>query len=803
MKAITLSRTNLSLLSLVWGAVFVLLSVFGENNFQILNIVGFAFLILVPGFLTITVLDIRGLPLWGYLGLMVGFSVLELMLIGLLGNTLLPHVGVHFPLHKVPLLWEISIVTIVLGVMAILREEADTAMVSIADAFGSVRDALIALMPAAFVVLAVFGAIRLNDGLDGTVTLAMLLAIGAYSVVLASMSKKVGQNVIPTAIFFMALALLLMTSLRGWYVTGHDIQQEYKVFELAKNAGVWSMAAYRDAYNACLSITILPAIFSALLKIADPYVYKVLFQIIFASCASIAYLVSRNWANRIVSLLGSLYFIAFPTFFEDMPFLIRQEVAFLFYGLMLYLLFVAKLPLATRRVLFVLFGVGVILSHYSTTYTLLLIFGLTAVAMFVFPWLFRLAKSGRIFRDSALGSVANKERKGSRLTIGMITALALLSAVWTGLITDTGGNVTKVVGETLSAVANGLTENNRSLDAVSLITFGKPSQAETLKAYRDEVVAPKLKNARPGEYFDANVYDAYPIALTATATMPPTALTRFVLGYRVPIDRIVPFVGQLLAKVMELCVLLGMLYVLFRKSIMRHVDNEQYLLACSSLIFIAATIILPVLSTEYGVLRALQQSMFVLAPFLATGTIVVAAALIYPLYSIPRLFVTVSENVRQACINACVAVLPMLFLLYSAGVVPQLIGGNVPQLHLNDAGPYYDAYVMHASDLAGIAWIQAVEQKLAASGHKDLFDLQADKYMQNKIVSMTKLEFSGDIFPATIQRGSYVFLGRANFAEKKGAVSYQGELITYIYPVALLDEHKNLVYDNGGVLIYR
>ena len=35
-------------------------------------------------------------------------------------------------------------------------------------------------------------------------------------------------------LFLMSVALLFMTSLRGWYVTGHDIQTEYHVFRLTE-----------------------------------------------------------------------------------------------------------------------------------------------------------------------------------------------------------------------------------------------------------------------------------------------------------------------------------------------------------------------------------------------------------------------------------------------------------------------------------------------------------------------------------------------------------------------------------------
>ena len=94
------------------------------------------------------------------------------------------------------------------------------------------------------------GAFRLNNGGSGLITLAMLGEIAIYIFILYVYSDKLGENTIPTALYFIGLALLLMTSLRGWYITGHDIQVEYKVFEITKNANFWNMDFYRDAYYA-------------------------------------------------------------------------------------------------------------------------------------------------------------------------------------------------------------------------------------------------------------------------------------------------------------------------------------------------------------------------------------------------------------------------------------------------------------------------------------------------------------------------------------------------------------------------
>ena len=57
-----------------------------------------------------------------------------------------------------------------------------------------------------------------------------------------------------------ATSLLLATSLRGWYITGHDIQAEFLAFQLTNGAQHWRWARCENAYNACLSVNILPTV---------------------------------------------------------------------------------------------------------------------------------------------------------------------------------------------------------------------------------------------------------------------------------------------------------------------------------------------------------------------------------------------------------------------------------------------------------------------------------------------------------------------------------------------------------------
>src|ERR1035438_5372395 len=127
------------------------------------------------------------------------------------------------------------------------------------------------------VASAVLGANLLNNGGGDRFGLVALGGMVATFILLLRWQAQVRDGMTSIILYLLSLALLLMTSLRGWYVTGHDIQKEYQVFQLTAAHGRWDISYLRDAYNACLSITILPTEVAQVAHVDDPYVYKFFF----------------------------------------------------------------------------------------------------------------------------------------------------------------------------------------------------------------------------------------------------------------------------------------------------------------------------------------------------------------------------------------------------------------------------------------------------------------------------------------------------------------------------------------------
>jgi hypothetical protein len=142
----------------------------------------------------------------------------------------------------------------------------------------------------------------------------------------------------------------------------------------------------------------------------------------------------------------------------------------------------------------------------------------------------------------------------------------------------------------------------------------------------------------------------------------------------------------------------------------------------------------------------------------------------------------------------------VFFFLSLSGAIPQALGGYPPQLNLNNAGEYYDTYYVHAQDAAGIAWLQTHDP-----GH--LSEVQSevvsDRYTFPPSSIFLGTSAGNDIYPTLLRRGSLVFLGYQTVTSDQATVSYAGDLLTYRYPTALLDETKDLIYASNGARIYQ
>ena len=580
-------------------------------------VLGFWFIVVLPAYLLYTSSAWRGCGLQERIGYSVCSVLLVLMVAGLILNEVLPLAGMQHPLGTVPILILSDAINLSFYVFRSrnpdrIRWRGTFALFS-KEEFRLLVAAVLAL------VLAVFGANHLNNGASGHVTwisLAIVTLIGIFSIRWLRRSR---ESVISVVIYLVSLTLLLTTSLRGWYVTGHDIQQEYLVFQLTEFHSHWSMTYFHDPYNACLSITILPTELGRIVNVDSPYIFKLFFQMIFALCPVMAYGIFRRFFNRGISTLSVAYFLSFPTFFTDEPFLNRQEIGLLFVAVGLLAATNQVWSSRRRQISFAIAGLGIEISHYSTMYVLV---GTLVIALL-------LSYSSRLFIKSdpavtRFDLVRLDARSGSGRWVPKASTVIStgLVAVFIGIIFAWGTLATRTTSQVLSDGQEAIAA--RSVKLVIFPGASVPAQA-VVNDLRKEGLQARAASA-PGTYLPWSAVSKAATPVVTQGLTPLTAVGRELNSVGIPVATLNSLARNLVADAEEMFLAVGLLSIFIggvRRG--RLVGGQFFWLAAGCTGMIVLITVLPSIAADYGVLRAFQQGLLFFAPIIVTGSMIIFA----------------------------------------------------------------------------------------------------------------------------------------------------------------------------------
>jgi uncharacterized membrane protein len=705
----------------------------------------------------------------GNLLVAAGLAVVTDILVALAVNTVLPLLGQHHPLTRIPLAGATALVLIAVGTF--VPEEPREQRTGGPGRRHRRRPGLAAVLGlgAAALVLSVAGPVRLNNGLGGTVSTVALVAVGALLVLLLARRRRWSIPVLETGLFLASAALLLLNSLRGWYVTGHDIQWEYEFFRLTLGGSLWDVHSYPNAYNACLSITILPVSVVRMTGIPDVYVFKAVLPLLFALVPVQVFRSVHNVAPRMVALLSAVYFVVFPTFFTDMTFLGRQEVAFLLLGGVAVMLTDSGRPLRARRAVTAVLMVGMVLSHYSTTYVVVATFGIAFAVHLLLRLKDRVRRRERPARAGGPPLV----------TWWLVLLPAVLALVWAGPVTHTSGELRQTVtGAVHELLHPGQAHSGSSDTSYSLFGGGSTSPAQRLAEYRAETLRERAALPPSADLVPLKTADAVRVTAVRTPNQPLTALGRLLGSTGLSVTGLNGVLRTGAAALLQLLLLVGFVVaVRGRRSAFRP-TRDQIALAVGAAGLIGLLVLLPQLSVDYSLLRAFQQGLFFFAPFMAAATLW-----------------ALRWARRRTAPLVCVLVAALFLDL--TGVLPKVLGGYPAQLQLSDSGQYYDVYYPDLAEREAAYWLS---QRTSATSPRLL---QTDEFTFARLQTLITGPAVGGLYPTLLREDTTVLLGRTAVQQGRISVFYQGDLITFTLPAGLLDATKNKVYSSEGAEIYQ
>jgi len=722
---------------------------------------GIFFLIFIPGLLIFKLFKFHKMEFWQSVFYIVSFSIGFIMLLGLFVNTFFPLIGIHQPLTKIPILISINLCMVLLIFYS--KDNYEDFAFEIKKL--NILSRILFLSAFAFPFLAAISAFSLNIGNPIYITLILLITICAFILVVCLSSNNIEENILPLSLFFISLSLLLMYSLRSWHISGWDIQTEYQVFQITKTLGLWSPLNFPGhPYNACLSITILPTIFSIFSSLSSEYIFKLVFVFIFAFVPVGIYYFFKKFTSSLISFIAVIFFISQARFISETTTVLRQAIAFIFFVLLLLIIFDKDNNKRKKNVLIILAGFCMIVSHYTTTYLALILFILVISMTIIIKYWKKF-----ILRNNNNSAAWLSKTNSIGIDIKIILVLCVLTFLWYFVITHSGNNVIdfskgvwnnidrlsanefsmgtplEIFGhkkETLIANQYLLTYKNVTYNYYSNVTWVKPYPDSTNKNYEVKI-APYIQETKTNELFLNSITLATEIIKILSIL--------FILG--------------------------GTLYIIIHKKFY-NIPLEYKLLAFISCIMLIVTVILPYVSTGYSVQRLYQQLLVILALPAVVGSLI-----IFDLFKS----------------KLGMKLIVVFFIIYAACYIGlfSYFTGN-PPLHVSNLGEAYYQYYTHEGEVASVLWLK--------EHYNEKSLIYADKLASLRLISFGYFNkrVINEVLPYSIDVNSYVYSSYSNTVEKRTFFQTKSDIsISYNFPENFLLTHKNVIYNNKESIIYK
>lgn len=414
------------------------------------QVIGFVYLTFVPGIVLHRAFKLRKLIFLESLLCIVGLSVLFVMFTGFFVNSLSYYIDA--PILVIPLTLVMSTILSILTILCYIRDKNNTnghrnttSEVYPGTTKNSLSLSLLFLCTIPF--LSIIGSYFVNYYHTNILLILSIIFI-LIVLILVIFTDLLPKHLYPFSLFIISISILYHNSLASTFLDGWDIHYEYYFANLVNINSLWDPTIPSNI-DAMLSVVMLAPIYSKICNLELTYVFKIIFPFIFSMVpVGIYHIYQKQVLNEKIAFMSVFYFISIYTFFTEMLALARQQIAELFFVL-IFLIMLSDLELSKKRVLLVLFVLGLITSHYGSFYLILLFMPV-----------------GYLFMTYIL------KYKSDTYTINFIFLFAILGSIW--YISLTEGSVLETIINIGGHIQETITEEFFETRSVGLVTSTSP-----------------------------------------------------------------------------------------------------------------------------------------------------------------------------------------------------------------------------------------------------------------------------------------------------------------------------------------
>ncbi len=349
------------------------------TKFEVLflrQFVGMMNLIIIPGLLLLRIFRIHNIGNIKTLLFSIGLSISITMFGGFMLNSVLPLYGVFNPINESVIFVFYNAIILILLIIVYFRDKEfnDPSYININLINIKLLLFLLLLPFLAFFSIYLFNYYDIN-----IFVLLLIFLISSMSMLVCF--NLIKHNTFGIIIFLISFCLLFHRTLVSCNLWGYDIHVEYYFSNLVINSGYWNLR-YVNNVNNMLSIAILAPLISLFCNISLMWVFKIIYPFVFAFMPlGIFYIYSKITTNKL-AFLSTFFFMSVSAFFFELLQLARQQIAELYLVLLLIVIIDYSSKSKKGYLLYLIFSMSLVVSHYGVTYYLL--FNLVLINILIF-----------------------------------------------------------------------------------------------------------------------------------------------------------------------------------------------------------------------------------------------------------------------------------------------------------------------------------------------------------------------------------------------------------------------------------
>ncbi|MGO9583718.1 MAG: DUF2206 domain-containing protein [Acidimicrobiales bacterium] len=716
------------------------------NSLWLLRAASVLLLAVLPGQLLLRALKIPASAVRRYIAYLPCASVAVLIATTLVVDLAAPLLGVHEPLRRLPLLVGLNLA---LPALAIIGNRAGPLYeLKSSDLIGRLRWLWPLLLP----LLSIVAAERLDNGHGNALALLVLVLVAVMIPVCTVLANRLHSRQIGFILYASGLSLLLLTSMRSAYVIGFDINSEYFDFHQTVLNGIWHLG-HMNAYEAMLSLTVLPASLHALVGGQDVWIFKLGYPALFALFPVAVFELGTRFLSRRAAFIAAALVVSQAYFFQQQPEIARQELALLIFAGMIGALFDTSLGRSLQLRLVSVLAVTLVVCHYSTTY----------VAIF-------------LCISASLLAILIPRGKRVRLPVApwlVAAAVMTVSAViWYLPATHSTSDITATAQSIHRSGFEFLPGRRKGESILSAYFNGVREQPSSPKQYQQNVASYYSEHLSFLIPLPAATDPAYNLHAAPAPQLPDHA--PFIVSILSDAELLVQQTINALAAI-------GALILTLRR---RELPLSRMIgvMGFASLFVLAASRLSGSLSADYNSSRLFLQCLLVLA--------LVEASLIENL--VTRLK---GRSWVGPLLFGGFSLMLLVAFLGNSGLATPIVGGDPPLILYNKGEDYTDLYPS-AQEKVTAQWLAAV-----VPPHRVIY---ADYFGQLRLDQYTDLRSAvfNDITPRTIDQHAWVFASRANVVDHVTWGLTSAGPLDITFPASFLGTYFNIVYSTGSTEVF-